>query len=203
MARRVKSSAAIVGGLIASSALFIGLALLLPPVVPAASQVTASPTPKTDRQASPAASSTAAPQPTKPYGFLPISYGLFQSRLDQEARSLRMNLVLPRASYANTVLEDTYTYNSVLYLHYNNMVVMESSRPIPSSYSPFSTVAVTLTNGIGAAWEWIPGIGGPQHRLMFQDDGTYVRLQLYAPTISGTLASAEHVAAAFVPMPTS
>jgi hypothetical protein len=134
-----------------------------------------------------------------PYGFQPVSYTTFQGQLAQAGRSLKMTVLVPSDAYPGTQVEETYiSSGSVLNIIYSNMVVMESPDPILPYYKPMSSESAVLANGIPATWDWIPGGGGgPNHRLLFEEDGTYVRLQLYNPPLTNTLTSAEHVADEF------
>ncbi len=198
MAYRWPAPIALIGGSLGVAALFTALAMMLPPVVPASSIANAASAPAPAHpHPAPAAATAPVVKPSGPYGFEPIQYGVFQSQLTREAHALHLTLVAPQSSYPNTSLLDSYIEGPLLMLHYNNMLVIESSQPIPSTYRPLSSTAVTLSNGITADWVWSPGGGGPQYRLQFQEQQTYVRLQLYSPQVPGTLSAAEHVAEQF------
>lgn len=132
-----------------------------------------------------------------PNAMEPINYNLFMSILVSAGHSLHMTVLVPQSSYTGTTLEEAYADDDILNLQYNNMIVMESPDPIASTYRPTGETAVTLGNGATAEWEFIPGGGGPTHRLEFEVSGTYIRLQLYHPQVNNSLSSTEEVANTF------
>ncbi|PSR23354.1 MAG: hypothetical protein C7B45_03300 [Sulfobacillus acidophilus] len=184
------------GGLAAAVGVGIGVWHILPSTVP---QFPAQPAPAVavHRTVGPTVKTVATV--SGPYGFQPVSYTSFQGQLSQAERRLKMTVIVPSDAYPGTQVEETYiSSGSVLNIIYSNMVVMESPDPILPYYKPMSSVAGELANGTPTTWDWIPGSGGgPNHRLLFEEDGTYVRLQLYDPPLTNTLASAEHVADEF------
>lgn len=189
-----------VGGLAILAGIYGFVNFLLPPVVPAPAPAVASPPLEKARQATPAASSSPTVKSQGPFGFEPIQYALLQTVIVNQAHALHISLIAPKSSYPGTTLEESYVSHSILNIQYNNMIVMESARPIVSIYKPISTVAIRLNNGIVGQWEWIPGGGGPPYRLLFQQNGTYVRIQLYSPQVNNSLTSTEHVAEQFGPL---
>ena len=73
------------------------------------------------------------------------------------AKTLGIHLLLPKRAYPNTALDESYVNNGILNLEFNNMVAMESKRPIPSSYKPHTSGSVALGNGVSAQWLLVYG----------------------------------------------
>lgn len=116
------------------------------------------------------------------------------------AKTLGIHLLLPKRAYPNTALDESYVNNGILNLEFNNMVAMESKRPIPSSYKPHTSGSVALGNGVSAQWLLVYGVGGGAYRLLFEEDGTYVRLQLFSSYIPAQMSNMAQIAAQFAPV---
>lgn len=174
--------------------IFTGISSLLPSAAPQPAPAVAS-----VQSTSPTQSAAVTkPQPEAMAGGLtPINYTLFTSTLTQLAHQLHMVALLPKTGYAGTLLGDTYIDNGILNMEYNNMIIMESPSPIESTYQPSSVTPVGLANGVAAQWDFIPGGGGPSYRLLFEEEGTYIRLQLYSPQVNNSLSSTETIANTF------
>ncbi|MCL4495283.1 MAG: hypothetical protein M1294_10780 [Firmicutes bacterium] len=202
MNKMVKAVALIGSGALAAGILYLGVSLLLPPVLPtsvAASESTAAArnTRVAKKSRENPAQSTSQPKPG-PNGLVKIQYNpVAKNNALALARTLHMTLLLPTHAYPKVALNESYASHGMLNLEFNDMVVIESKNPITPSYKPASSLGVTLSNGIPAQWLLLYGVGAGGYRLQFQQDGTYVRLQLFGAYIPAGLKNAEQIAAQF------
>ncbi|WP_053960056.1 hypothetical protein [Sulfobacillus thermosulfidooxidans] len=192
------------GGLLAIGLLYTGISFILPPILPAPSSP--SQTVSTIRhhhidKSHRVLSKTVPRVRTGPNGLTTLSYNptVKQTALTL-AKDLDIHLLLPSQAYPGTTLVESYIDHSVLNLEFNDMVAMESKNPMVSSYQPGASVNVTLANGVPAQWLLIYGVGGGAYRLLFEEDGTYVRLQLFHGYIPAGLQNAEQIADQFAPV---
>ncbi|OLZ11639.1 hypothetical protein [Sulfobacillus thermosulfidooxidans] len=199
-----KTISVIGGGLVAIGLLYTGISFLLPPILPAPSSPSQTVSTirhhhidKTHRVSSKTTSSVT----TGPNGMTTLIYNpaIKQTAL-KLAKGLGIHLLLPSQAYPGTTLVESYVDDSVLNLEFNDMIAMESKNPIMSSYQPGASVNVTLANGVPAEWLLIYGVGGGAYRLLFEKDGTYVRLQLFHGYIPAGLQNAEEIADQFMPV---
>lgn len=183
------------GAIAVVAGIFLLMFQLLPPIVPAHGVVVASRAPERRRRAT----TTLHQHTAKPgtAGFESVNYSFLGAHLDQESHKLHITVYVPIKAFPNTVLQESYVSGTTLTLQYNNMIIMESPDPIASYYRPDSTQSTLLESGVSAEWEWIPGEGGPAHRLLFEMGSTYIRLQLSSPQVQDTMANAIHVADEF------
>ncbi|NMP20902.1 hypothetical protein [Sulfobacillus harzensis] len=191
----IRQGAVIVAGIGALAAVMVGLEQLMPPVVPTAhAAATGHPAPalKPVRTSVP----PAVPKPNAE-GLVPISYGPSLSAIAHIAQQLHLKIWLPRQGVSPVTFQESYRDGTQVDLLYSNMIIMESSQTIPSTYRPLVTTPTSLANGTSGQWEWIPGVGGPSHRLMFQLQQTRVRLEMED---GAPLHSAVAVANSFVPL---
>ncbi|AUW95148.1 hypothetical protein [Sulfobacillus sp. hq2] len=203
----VKGIGAVVGGLAAVVVFYRGVSLLLPPVIPvthpvqsqAIATVRAHHARHVHRQS--VLPSSPGSAPVGPNGLAKMAYsGSVWTNALARARSLHLHLLLPTHAYPDTALEESYVDGPDLDLEFNNMLAIESNTPIDPAYQPASVANVMLADGVAAQWMLIYGVGGPAYRLDFQQDGTYVRLQLFRIYIPASAGSNELIASQFAPM---
>lgn len=203
----VKGALTIGGGLAGAVLLYGGVSLILPPVVPKAaagqadtvSTVRSRGSHRLRRENSP--KSVPAIAPVGADGLVKMAYAgsVWQNALAR-AKTLGIHMLLPTSAYPHTVLEESYIEGSVLDLEFSDMLAVESNTPISPTYKPASSVNVSLADGVPAQWLLIYGLGGPAYRLDFQQDGTYVRLQLFHSYIPASAAANEAIASEFSPV---
>lgn len=139
------------------------------------------------------------PAPAGPFGFRPISYAPWASALTREAHASKITLLAPKDGPVGTSLAETYRGpGSIITIWYNDMVIMESPKPMTPYYQPVSSAAFT-DNGVSAVWDLVASEGGPPYRLLFAKDGTYVRLELL-PQLPDTVKEATEIASLFTPL---
>lgn len=176
---------------------------LLPPVLPSAASaahVISSPRVKS-RAKNHKVQKAVSPPTVFPGGLAPVSYLPVQEQnILALAKPRQLNPLLPKLSFPGTALEESYASGPELDLEFNNMVAVESKSPIGSYYRPAASTALTLPDGMPADWLLVYGVGGPMYRLMFQEDGIYVRLELFGAYVPSTMADAAKIAAQFVPL---
>ncbi len=190
-------------GLLGAAVFYEVLSHLLPPVLPsahAATHVISSPRVKPrgkDHKTQKAVSSPVVLSG----GLAPVSYlPVQQKNILSLAKSLQFTPLLPKLAFPGTTLEESYVSGQELDLEFNNMLAVESKAPIGSHYRPAGSTATVLSNGVSANWLLVYGVGGPMHRLMFQEDGIYVRLELFNAYVPATMADTERIAAEFLPL---
>lgn len=192
-----------VAGLVGIAVFYEVLSHLLPPVLPsahAASHVISSPRVKPRAKNRKVQKVVSSPV-VLPGGLAPVSYLPVQEQnILSLAKSLQLSPLLPKLAFPGTALEESYASGQELDLEFNNMLAVESKTPIDSYYRPAASTALVLSNGVPADWLLVYGIGGPMHRLMFQEDGIYVRLELFNAYVPATMAATEKIAAEFLPL---
>ncbi len=205
MMKTVKTLTLVVVGIVAVGLFYLGVSVILPPVLPTSaasgesSAAISSHVGKKPQQRT--AVRHATQKKVSPNTLVKMQYNpLARSHALALAKTLHMTLLLPTHAYRHVALNESYTSGSVLNLEFNDMIAIESKHPILPSYKPAHSVQVQLPNGISAQWLTIYGVGGGGHRLQFQQDGTYVRLQLFGAYIPAGLANAERIAAQFSPV---
>jgi hypothetical protein len=207
MMKMLKTLALIILGAVGVGILYSGVSLILPPVLPSSVALGESTQAAKNHHVVSRKSQgrTEGRHVSKPKvsanSLVSIHYSaLVKSNALSLAKSLHMTLLLPTRAYPQVALNESYDNNSVLNLEFNDMIVMESKNPILPAYKPANSVQVQLPNGISAQWLSIYGVGGGGNRLQFQQNGTYVRIQLFEAYIPAGLTNAEQIAAQFAPV---
>ncbi len=199
MRQRFVSIAPVLAGMGALGALgIIGLWASPRTTPPAPAPKTASRSDRTASGASSPAPVTPSPQPTPagPFGFRPISYAPWTRELTREARASKITLLAPKDGPVGSSVAEAYRGpGSIITIWYNDMIVMESPKPMTPYYQPVSSTALT-DNGVSGVWDLVAGEGGPPYRLLFYKDGTYVRLELL-PQLPDTVKEATEIASLF------
>ncbi len=201
MKRWWKNALVVSGGVAGALVLYGGVSLLLPPVIPQAapdsagtiSTVRAHKVSKTHRV------TPQAPAPAAGTGDLvsmQYSGTVYQNALAR-AKKLGFTLLLPTSAYSGTTLEESYVHGDDLDLEFSNMLAVESAAPVTSTFQPDQTTNVSLPDGVSAQWLLIYGVGGPANRLIFQQSGTYVRLQLFRAYVPATASAFETIGGEF------
>lgn len=188
-------------GISATVMFMIGVERLLPAVVPPPVAVVAlhkHPVRKSlPHESSPTVTS---PKPNSA-GLVPISYGLSLTQILKRGKVLGLRVWLARSGVPPATFQESYREGPQLDLLYSNMIVIESKHVLQSTYRPASAIGAILSNGVQAEWEWIPGVGGPSHRLLFKLGSTYIRLELEPTPSKNALHTAVSIASGFSPAP--
>ncbi len=187
-----------VGAMGALGAIGLWLSPRSTPPAPAAGPVSSSPrTNSSSSRTKPAVAPKVAA--AGPFGFRPISYTGWNSQLAHEAHASKIILLAPKEGPVGTTVDETYRGpGSVITIWYNDMIVLESPHSMTPYYQPISSTPFTA-NGLAAVWDEVASEGGPLYRLLFHEDGTYVRLQLLSP-LPDTVSEATDIASLFKPL---
>lgn len=205
MSRKPYQTMQVLAGIGAMTGFFVVWTLMFPPVAPPAPAPMAS-APKKPSTAShhrASATRTVSPQALSsgPFGFQSISYAGWNTQLTRQGHESGITVLLPKAGPVGTTVEESYHGpGPMVTIQYNNMIVMESSKPMTPYYQPVASTATSLRNGVPAVWDEVVSEGGPPFRLLFHEDGTYVRIQLFHAQIPDTLAEATDIASMFQPL---
>ncbi len=197
--RSVRNAILLGLGLGATVIVMIGLERLLPPVVPSPVAVAALHKQPIRKSVRPQSTPKVSPSEPKPNaaGLIPISYGGYLAQIRQMGKQMGLRVWLARYGVPPVVFQESYREGSQLDLLYSNMIVIESQKVLRNTYRPASIVGATLSNGTPAQWQWIPGVGGPSHRLMFKLGRTYIRLEMEPTPSKNALQTAVSIASAF------
>lgn len=192
-------------GLSVAVAAMVGVERLLPPVVPEPQPVAVAALHSHPRSA-PSVVHHTGPHSTAPKpnasGLVPITYGQALVNIGQLGREMGLSVWVPRLGVPPVAFQEAYREGDQLDLLYSNMIIIESMKALQPSFRPVSTVGTALTNGAPAEWDWIPGVGGPTHRLMFKQGRTYIRLEMEHVSSKNPIQTAVAVASTFM-RPTS
>lgn len=190
-------------GILGALAIYEVATIILPPVLPAVrtAQVIANPRIRPQRKNIKVSSSSSPTPQAGPDGLAEVSYTMQQRQaIATSANTLGFRALLPKWAYPGTTLLESYVEGQDLDLEFSNMMAVEAKTPIASDYPAGSSVNVTLSNGVPAQWLLVYGVGGPGYRLLFEEGGTYVRLEMFSAYVPSALANVKTIAAQFSPL---